>query len=165
MPRVDYTISTARARPIVLSPRLRRIGRVGQVLAGGLLLAVGFAISGNHGALLYSGARASGRIVDLKSVRLQTGSSSTFWTTAHIPIVEYRIADRTIRFEDWLGGRPSEHVGATVPVLYDPTQPAVAMIDRPVWNWIPWGPTAAVGLLVLASGVIGLIRLQRESPE
>ena len=33
-----------------------------------------------------------------------------------------------------------------------------AMIDRPVMNWIPWGPTAVVGGFLVLVGIMGLLR-------
>jgi hypothetical protein len=42
-----------------------------------------------------------------------------------------------------------------VTVLYDAEKPNLAMIDRPVWNWIPWGPTLGMGLFLLFVGVRG----------
>jgi hypothetical protein len=38
------------------------------------------------------------------------------------------------------------------------------MIDRPVWNWIPWAPTFAVGFLLLLSAINGFFK-SRRSPE
>jgi len=40
-------------------------------------------------------------------------------------------------------------------VLYDPEKPSLAMIDRPVWNWIPWAPTLGVGLFLVFVGIRG----------
>jgi hypothetical protein len=34
-------------------------------------------------------------------------------------------------------------------VLYDPANPSLAMIDRPVWNWLPWAPIFALGLFLV----------------
>jgi hypothetical protein len=46
-------------------------------------------------------------------------------------------------------------------VLYDPTNPSVAMIDRPVWNWIPWAPTFAVGLFLALAAIKGAFSVLR----
>jgi hypothetical protein len=32
------------------------------------------------------------------------------------------------------------------------------MIDRRVWNWLPWAPILAVGLLLTIGGIIALLR-------
>ena len=42
-----------------------------------------------------------------------------------------------------------------VTVLYDPARPSDAMIDRPVWNWLPWAPIGAVGLFLALVAVKG----------
>jgi hypothetical protein len=89
---------------------------------------------------------------------MRDSRSSSFTTTAQMPVVEYHLGDHDVRFRDWLAGRPGEYKGSVVPVLYDPSRPSVAMIDRPVWNWVPWGPTAAVGLLVMVSGGVARVR-------
>jgi len=74
-----------------------------------------------------------------------------------MPVVEYRACgDQTVRFEDWLGStRPGKrnHRSEIVQVLYDPTKPSVAMIDRPIWNWVPWAPVVVVGVLLIMSGI------------
>ena len=46
-------------------------------------------------------------------------------------------------------------------VLYDPANPAVAMIDRPVWNWIPRAPTFAVGLFMVLAAINGFFKSRR----
>jgi uncharacterized protein (DUF983 family) len=40
-------------------------------------------------------------------------------------------------------------------VLYDPARPSDAMIDRPVWNWLPWAPIAAVGCVLMLVAIKG----------
>jgi Protein of unknown function (DUF3592) len=160
MPRLAYSITTSRTASIALPVRLRRAGRVAQVFAGMLILAIAYLIGRSHALLLLSGTRTSGTIVALKQEQIRSLRSASFYRTAYLPIVEYRVAGRIVRFEDWLG-RGNQTVGSTVPILYDAANPSVAMIDRPVWNWFPWGPTALVGVLVLVSGTIGLVRLKR----
>ena len=87
------------------------------------------------------------------SIRRSTG----YYDTAEMPVVEYQAGGRAVQFQDWLS-RPSDpYLRANVMVLYDPANPAVAMIDRPTWNWIPWGPAIAVGLLLVLSGAKGLL--------
>ena len=78
-------------------------------------------------------------------------------TTGYMPVVEYRaFADNAVRFEDWLGSSTPgkrNHLNQVVQVLYDPADPSVAMIDRPIWNWIPWAPIIIVGVLLIISGI------------
>ena len=71
-----------------------------------------------------------------------------------MPVVEYRaMGDKRIRFEDWLGKSSTGMLNESVPVLYETTDPSVAMIDRPVWNWMPWAPIIAVGLFLVFDGI------------
>jgi hypothetical protein len=37
------------------------------------------------------------------------------------------------------------------------------MIDRPVWNWIPWAPTFAVGLFLALVGLKGFFQSRRSA--
>ena len=53
-----------------------------------------------------------------------------------------------IQFKDWMGTNAAV-LNVRVTVLYDPANPSSAMIDRPVWNWIPWAPAFAVGLFLM----------------
>jgi hypothetical protein len=99
LPRLEYTISTSGTRPNAFPPALRRIARLVQIVAGALIAVVGLVVGGTHLSLVFSGAHASGRIVGFKTVNLQSRASS-LGTTAHIPIVEYRIADRVVRFPE-----------------------------------------------------------------
>ena len=61
-----------------------------------------------------------------------------WYFTAFMPIVEFKLGDRTIRFKDWMGSSVAAGLNNPVPVIYDSSEPSVAMIDRHVWNWIPW---------------------------
>jgi hypothetical protein len=42
-----------------------------------------------------------------------------------------------------------------VTVLYDRAGPTDAMIDRPIWNWMPWASIGAVGLFLALLAVRG----------
>ena len=131
-----------------------------QVLTGLFLLGLGYFMGRAHFHLIREGLRAPGRIVGYKQESFRR-SSESFSTTGYMPIVEFHTGDRFVQFEDWLGAGIAGAKNAPVIVLYDPVNPAVAMIDRPVWNWIPWGPTFAVGLLLVLSGINGFFRSTR----
>jgi hypothetical protein len=126
-----------------------------QACVGLFLLALGLEIGHERLDLIRHGQSAQGRIVSFKEVHWKPGSNR-MPVTALIPIVEFPLGGRTVPFEDWLGGRKSEFKDASVPVLYLPAHPSTAIIDRPVWNWIPWGPIAAVGLLLTLAALRGL---------
>jgi hypothetical protein len=75
-----------------------------------------------------------------------------------MPSVEFQAGDRFVQFQDWLGAKIAGTAKVSVIVLYDPVNPSVAMIDRPVWNWIPWAPTFAVGVFLVLVAVRGAFR-------
>src|SRR6266566_3817438 len=85
----------------------------------------------------------------------------SFSSTGYMPIVEFHTNDRFVHFQDWLGNSIAGSKNVPAIVLYDPANPAVAMIDRPVWNWIPWAPIFAVGLLLVLSAMNGFFKSRR----
>ena len=75
---------------------------------------------------------------------------------AFMPIVKFRAGLQDVQFKDWMGTNNAVK-NIRVTVLYDPEKPSLAMIDRPVWNWIPWAPTLGVGLFLFFVGARGWI--------
>jgi len=134
-----------------------RYGRFLQVGVGLILLALGWHMGNTHLSLIREGKRTEGRIVAYQPRSFRSARSETFTSTGYMPVVEYSIEGRAVRFEDWLGSSVGGPINAPVTLLYDPAQPAVAMIDRPVWNWMPWAPILAVGLLLLLAGISCLL--------
>ncbi|HKF51550.1 MAG TPA: DUF3592 domain-containing protein [Candidatus Acidoferrales bacterium] len=144
--------------------RRRRAGAGAQILAGTFLLVFGYWIGRDHCRLVVFGMKTQGKLVGYHQATIPTGQSgSNFYDTESMPVIEYHAAGRTVRFQDWMGSNFRVPMGGIVPVLYDPTRPTNAMIDRPVANWIPWGPMMAVGLLLMISGIRG--RFGTQSPE
>jgi uncharacterized protein DUF3592 len=142
-----------------------RYGRILQLFAGLVFLGLGYFMGHAHFHLLRQGVRAPGRIVGYKQESFRTTSGTTSTTTnGYMPLVEFHTNDRFVQFEDWLGAGIAESKNVPVIVLYDPANPSVAMIDRPVWNWIPWAPTFAVGLLLVLSAFNGFFKSLR-SPD
>lgn len=122
-----------------------------QVVVGLFLLGFGYYIGRDHLHLILQGSRTQGIIVAYHQEKLPE-SGGARWNEISLPIVAYSAGGESIRFQDWKD--PGAAVlNVRVPVLYDPTHPATAMIDRPIWNWIPWGPMMAMGAFLLASGV------------
>jgi len=75
--------------------------------------------------------------------------------TAFMPIVEFKLGARTIRFKGWMGSSVAAGLNNPVPVIYDSPAPSLAMIDRPVWNWIPWAPAFVLGLFLVLVAIKG----------
>jgi hypothetical protein len=129
-----------------------------QMAAGIFLVGLAWQIGKPQFELLREGVRTSGRIVRVDY--LTPGSTRGFggsWS-AFYPVVEFSVAGRKLQFRDRIGSSSGSGTNDTVPVLYKPGEPGVAMIDRPVFNWIPWAPSFAVGAFLLVVGAIGQLR-------
>jgi hypothetical protein len=142
--------------------KIFRYAWIPQLFAALVFLGLGYFMGHAHFHLIRKGMRAPGRIVSYKqeSFRTSSGTSSTT-TNGYMPIVEFHTNDRFVQFQDWLGTHIAGSTNVAVTVLYDPANPTVAMIDRPVWNWIPWAPIFGVGLLLFVSAINGLFKSRR----
>jgi hypothetical protein len=128
-----------------------------QVFVGMFLMLFGYYTGRVRFDLIRGGARAAGKIVDYKEERFaRTGTDQSPFNTAFMPIVEFPAGDRVIRFQDWMGSSVAAELNNTVTVLYDPADPSAAMIDRRVWNWLPWAPVFAVGFFLTVIGIKNL---------
>jgi hypothetical protein len=141
--------------------KILRYAWIPQLLAGLLLLALSHYMGHTHFHLIREGLRAPGRIIGYKQQNFRSSSSESFSTTGYMPIVEFQANDRFIHFQDWLGTSIAGSKNVPVIVLFDPADPSVAMIDRPVWNWLPWAPIFALGLFLVLAAINGFFRSQR----
>ncbi len=138
--------------------KVARATYVLQVLVGVFLALLGYGTGRMHFDLIREGARAAGRIVDYKQQNFYSGPGyHSGVTNAFMPVVEFRARDRVIRFKDWLGSSSATGLNDTVRVLYAPGDPSVAMIDRPVWNWLPWAPLFALGCFLTLVGIKNVV--------
>jgi hypothetical protein len=128
-----------------------------QALAGAVLLIAAYIMGHAHFHLIRQGVRAPGTVVDHEQQVFTSRSSSggTRSTLALMPIVEFKAGEQTVRFKDWMGSSSGGDQYDRVTVLYDPARPSDAMIDRPVWNWLPWAPIGAVGLFLTLVAIKG----------
>ena len=133
-----------------ISRGVRRYLPVVQLLVGVFLAFLGYAIGKDHLRLVRTGIRASGTVVNYQAQTFWHSSNDT--QTGYMPIVQFHDGNRLVQFRDWLGSRSPGVLGKPVTVLYDPANPSSAMIDRPVWNWIPWAPTLALGVFLILVG-------------
>jgi hypothetical protein len=127
-----------------------------QSFLGLILLGLGYFMGHTHFHLIREGMRAPGRIIGFKQERFGRSSGSS--STGFMPIVEFHTDERFVQFQDWLGSNSTGGLYNPVIVLYDPANPAEAMIDRPVWNWVPWAPIFAVGLFLVLVAIKGALR-------
>jgi hypothetical protein len=140
--------------------RVLRYTRAAQAVAGLLLLLFGYYIGKEHFHLIREGIRTQGTIVDYQQESLPNGGGVR-WDFASMPIIKFQAGDRIVQFKDWMGSK-AELRNVQIMVLYDPVDPSVAMIDRPVWNWIPWAPTFGVGLFLVLVAIKGWFGSQRQ---
>jgi hypothetical protein len=136
-------------------PELLRYTRIAEVVVGLFLLCLGYYIGRDHFHLIHDGVRTPGMVVGYKEQYFpgSYGRSSTGFT-AFMPIVKFQVGNQDVEFKDWMGTNNAV-TNVRVTVLYDPGKPSLAMIDRPVWNWVPWAPTLAMGLFLLFVGMRG----------
>lgn len=134
-----------------------RYAYVAQLVVGLFLLLFGYAIGKDHLHLIRAGVRTSGTIIDYKEEHFSTTPGGVRWVGAFMPIVEFPLGDRMVQFKDWMGSSVAIR-NLEVTVLYDPANPSLAMIDRPVWNWIPWGPAMGVGFFLILVGARAFFR-------
>ena len=135
-----------------------RFMRYLQVGVGLILLALGWYMGKTQIHLIHEGTRTQGLIVDYEKHYNRGRRSSAIRSVSYMPVVEYNLGDRATRFKDWLGKSLPGALNFPVGVLYDAANPAIAMIDRPVWNWLPWGPIMALGAFLLLAGIASLLR-------
>ena len=135
--------------------KILRYTRVAEVVTGMFLVCLGYFMGKDHYHLIRDGARAQGTIIGYKQ-QYFPGSDSrpSSGTQALMPIVRFQADGQDVEFKDWMGTN-AEVLNVRVTVLYDPEKPSLAMIDRPVWNWIPWAPTMGVGLFLVLVGMRG----------
>jgi Protein of unknown function (DUF3592) len=122
---------------------LRRLAPL-LLIAGVGLFALGVHQSRTLMRLESFGVRAHGVVSSLSSSSSGSGSSTYY------PVVTYADqAGKKVRFRDNTGSNPPMyHVNDSVTVLYSPSEPGNAIIDRGVWNWLPSVILYALGVLL-----------------
>jgi hypothetical protein len=136
--------------------KVLRITYLVQIIVGLFLSLFGYYLGTDHLYLIRRGVRAPGTIIGYTQ-ELMANGGRVRWDTASMPIVKFQAGDQAVQFKDWMGAK-AEVKNVRVTVLYDPENPSLAMIDQPVWNWIPWAPTSGVGLILLLVGTKGWLR-------
>ncbi len=143
--------------------RILRYAFVPQFLVAVALLAFAHFTGKTDLHLLLRGARTRGKIVGFQRRQLQThrnpSSTGMFGRNVYLPIVEFEAQGAIVRFEDPKLVSQGESVGWPVAVLYDPRNVSLAIIDRPFWNWMPWAPFLAIGVLLALMSLRGLFSL------
>ena len=145
--------------------KIFRYAFVPQFLAAVTLFAVGYFTGKADVHLLLNGARTRGKVVGFQRTDLHThrnpSSNGMYGRIVYLPIVEFVAQGTIVRFKDrkLLTEDEGKGVGWPVAVLYDPANVSRAMVDRPFWNWIPWAPALAIGVLLALASLKGLFSL------
>ena len=144
------TVEDVVGRLLKNKDQILRYGYILQAFVGAVLLIAAYIMGHAHLHLIRQGVRAPGTVVGHEQQNFVSRSSSggTRSTLAFMPIVEFQAGEKTVRFKDWKGSSVAGDLHDRVTVLYDPASPSDAMIDRPVWNWLPWAPIGAVGVFL-----------------
>jgi hypothetical protein len=172
---VAFFRRTDRDVPVTPEPALAWVDRFGAafvrarralaVATGVFLLLVGARLGAPRVRLMLDGARTTGRVVGYEERLFGRSGSSTAHTLAFMPVVEFDVAGRAVRFTDWLGSSSQAGLHERVPIIYRRVEPTVAMIDRPVANWLPWAPIVVVGLLLSLDAAGSLVAPRRRASD
>lgn len=144
--------------------KIVRFAFILQFMAAMPLLYLGYSTGKVHARLLLKGATTTGTIVASVPVQFSSGSSSQGSRTSYEAVVAFTVGDDQFRFQEWKATRYEPSVGSRVPVLYDPTDPHTAMLDRGYWNFLPWAPCSAVGLFLFLVALKGFLAIFLSSP-
>ena len=150
--------------------KIFRFAFLPQLLVAVVLSSFAYSTGKTDVHLLLKGARTQGKIVGFQKRQFYRSrnriSTGTPGYNIYLPIVEFEAQGALARFEEHKILSGGEGVGWSVPVLYDPANPSVAMIDRSYWNWLPWGPALAIAVLLLLSSIKSLfLFLFQQNPE
>ena len=147
--------------------KIFRYAFIPQFLAAAVFLSFSYGTGKAHARLLFRSSRTQGTIVSFRSTLIsrRSGSSSSYWTI-YEPLVEFTVSDRVFRFQEWKGSESRVGLGSSVPVIYDPANPSVAMLDRGFGNWFPWAPCFVIGLILALASIKGFfVFLFQRNPE
>jgi len=66
-----------------------------------------------------------------------------------MPIIEFQTNGRVVRFRDWITDQSGFLDRDSVPIIYNPNDLSIALVDRPVINWLLWAPFFFAGLFLV----------------
>lgn len=131
-------------------------------IAGITLLAVAIWLGVSSASFVGTAVHVTGTVAELAGKE----SSSDNHSIVYYPVIEFTTADgRAMRFESATGSNPSMYrQGQEVKVLYNPADPARAMIDSVMELWFAPMLLGFIGLLFSAIGFgVGVIQLAKKN--
>ena len=150
--------------------RIFRYAFILQFIAAIPFLWLAYTTGKTQATLLLGSRTATGTVVAVVPFRqYKTSASGVLYSrgTSYDVIVEFNPGDQPIRFQDRRGTPFAATVGSPVRVIYDPSHPLTAIMDRGYWNYLPWAPCAVIGgflALVAFKGLLSLLFSQVCSP-
>jgi hypothetical protein len=128
-----------------MSPTALTLLGIALTLFGVIFIGFGLRQRSQISQLLANGAQTSGRYIGAETRR--TAGAETY---ARYGVVEFVASDgKAYTVEStvsWAGGTPTS--GSTVPVIYDPADPATARINTFAETQLVWTLLVAIGILV-----------------
>ena len=120
----------------------------------------GYATGKVHAHLLFKGTTTTGAVVAVVPVHFSSRSSSSLdSSTAYEPVVSFTAGSDEFRFQEWKATRIAPSIGVRLPVIYDPSDPEIAMVDRGYLNYLPWVPFSAIGVFLFLVALKGLLKV------
>jgi len=113
---------------------------------------LGIYLGKNQATFLEVAQAGVGEVISLNSKSSNDGY-------VYYPVVRYSPpgSDQAITFEHNVGSNPPSYaVGDPVPVLYHPDNPANAIIDAGILNWVGPGIALLLGLVFTAAGIYSI---------
>lgn len=139
-----------------------------QFLAAAVFLTFSYGTGKVHARLLLRSVRTQGTIVGFRSALISHRSSTgnDDWSTIYEPRVEFNANGRVFQIQEWKGSASRTGLGSFVPIIYDPADPSVAMLDRGPSNWLPWAPCLGIGVILALASLKGLfVFVFQQNPE
>ena len=151
MSKLDSTIDT-----VAKGANRLKIGCIA-VLAN--LFFMAFCLWGAYAGYVSWNLQTNGESIEGTVVRLNEQSDSEGGCCTYVPVVEFDAGGRAYSFEgDTASDPPAYRVGQRVPVIYDPSDPQTAQIDK--WSELWLFPILIIPAMLLAALVINFVMVR-----
>lgn len=122
------------------------------IILGSILLLVGILLIFKKKKKLKSFQKTFGTIIEINRKRVHKPNG--YISNTNIPVVEFQLNNKNIKFENQVGGTNYTKTGVKVNVFYDPKNPEKAYINN-FWSlWLMEFVFSFIGLLFLLSGIV-----------
>jgi hypothetical protein len=105
----------------------------------------------SHFELLLNGKYTNGIVVAVEQTNYTSPDGHS--QSSFQPLVTFEVNGKSYRFKNYMGSGNAGATGSTVPVIYNPEDPQIAMIDNGWKNYIPWGPIFLMGFFALLGSI------------